>query len=109
MPSKSSGTSNPEYRQHPFLLSVDELKQCLDTNLETGLTRQAAEERKARYGENKLSGEGGVKWYTVLGKQISNALILVSVRISFTKAAILMPSIGSHPGNGAVLWHSGLR
>lgn len=77
MPSKASRLASPEYPQHPFLLPVEQIKQCLNTNLETGLTRQAAEERKGRYGENKLSGEGGVKWYTVLGKQISNALILV--------------------------------
>jgi Na+-exporting ATPase len=77
MPSKKDTKSGPTYTRHPFLLTIDEVKQCLDTNPETGLSKAAAQSRVEQYGENTLSGEGGVSWYTVLGKQVSNALILV--------------------------------
>ena len=66
-----------EYRRHPFALATDEVTSHLQTKLDTGLSRATAQDYKTKYGENKLSGEGGVKWWTVLAKQISNAMILV--------------------------------
>ncbi|EFR03913.1 potassium/sodium efflux P-type ATPase [Nannizzia gypsea CBS 118893] len=78
MPSKKDGI-NQEYEQHPFLLSVDRLAQQLDTNIDTGLNDAKVSQLQEKYGPNRLSGEGGVKWYTLLGKQISNAMILVLV------------------------------
>lgn len=77
MPSKKDGI-NQEYEQHPFLLSIDRLSQELDTNIDTGLSDAKVGQLQEKYGANRLSGEGGVKWYTLLGKQISNAMILVS-------------------------------
>lgn len=67
-----------QYPSHPFTLSVDEVVQRLQVNLDTGLSVAKAQELRAQYGDNKLSGEGGVSWYRVLLKQISNAMILVS-------------------------------
>ena len=67
------------YSQHPFLLQLQEVYQQLNTNNETGLTNQQVQESQQTYGPNKLEGEGGVKWYSVLLKQISNAMILVLV------------------------------
>ena len=37
------------------------------------------QEAQRKYGPNKLEGEGRVRWYSVLLKQISNAMILVLV------------------------------
>ncbi|EEQ33643.1 calcium-transporting ATPase 3 [Microsporum canis CBS 113480] len=78
MPSNKDGTKQ-EYEQHPFLLSINRLSQELGTNLDTGLNDAQVSQLQERYGANRLSGEGGVKWYTLLGKQVSNAMILVLV------------------------------
>ncbi|EEP75745.1 potassium/sodium efflux P-type ATPase [Uncinocarpus reesii 1704] len=80
MPSSKDGPTQQEYERHPFLLSVEHLIQSLQTNLDTGLTGDAKiQELQQKYGPNRLSGEGGVKWYTLLGKQVSNAMVLVLV------------------------------
>ncbi|KAL8807131.1 MAG: hypothetical protein Q9200_004786 [Gallowayella weberi] len=68
-----------EYPQHPFLLPSQVLIERLQTNDETGLSPLKAQEAQRLYGPNKLEGEGGVKWYSVLLKQVSNAMILVLV------------------------------
>ncbi|KAK2788041.1 Na+ ATPase [Emmonsiellopsis sp. PD_33] len=73
------GNAKQVYERHPFLCSVDELASLLHTNNETGLSDAKIPELQGRYGPNRLEGEGGVKWYTLLGKQISNAMILVLV------------------------------
>jgi hypothetical protein len=77
--SKKPGTLQ-QYDKHPFQLSVDELIQHLGgINLEQGPTPSQISELRSKYGENKLEGEGSVKWYAVLFKQVSNAMILVSL------------------------------
>lgn len=68
-----------QYERHPFQLSIAQLSESLQTHIESGLGVQQAEEYRTRYGENKLAGDAGVKWYEVFLKQISNAMILVSV------------------------------
>ena len=78
MGSAKADAVKQEYERHPFLLPVDQIVQLLGTNLETGLTDQKVLEGQQKYGANRLSGEGGVKWYTLLLKQIANAMILVS-------------------------------
>jgi len=79
MTSKSSNSQQqaPSYPRHPFQCSIAEVTQHLTTDLDTGLTKSAAAEAQKVYGPNKLSGDGGVKWWTVLGKQLANAMILV--------------------------------
>jgi magnesium-transporting ATPase (P-type) len=82
------GASKPskapqEYERHPFQLSVDDIINALQTNTDSGLTAAQASELCRKYGENKLEGEGTVKWYAVLLKQVSNAMILVSTASSF--------------------------
>ena len=75
-----------EYPQHPFLLSIKHLAELLGTNVETGSTSKQAVALAARYGCNKLEGEGGVQWQSVLLKQISNAMILVCIpRVSLLR------------------------
>lgn len=77
------GTSKPsdtpqQYEHHPFQLSLDQIVLQLQTHLEFGLSWAQANDLQSRYGENKLAGEGAVRWYSVLLKQISNAMILVT-------------------------------
>ncbi|KAL8885591.1 MAG: hypothetical protein Q9205_003512 [Flavoplaca limonia] len=77
MPSK--GYTAQEYPKHPFLLSSAEVIDHLQTHDETGISPDKAQEAQKTYGPNKLIGEGGVKWYSILLKQVSNAMILVLV------------------------------
>lgn len=77
MGSRKASATKQVYEKHPFQLSVDDLKSQLGTNIESGLSSRQIGELQQKYGENKLSGEGGVKWYTILLKQISNAMLLV--------------------------------
>lgn len=69
------------YAKQPFLLPVDDIVTHLETNLDTGLTNLQVQQNRTKYGENKLEGDGGVSWYAILGKQISNAMILVCFTI----------------------------
>lgn len=78
MPSKKDGGAKQEYERHPFLLSIDEVLALFGSNIDTGLSDVKIQETRDKYGSNRLSSEGGAKWYTLLGKQISNAMILVS-------------------------------
>jgi P-type Na+/K+ transporter len=65
------------YSKQPFLLSVDEVLDHRQTKIDSGLSSTQAKQYIDKYGENKLEGDGGVAWYSILGKQISNAMILV--------------------------------
>lgn len=76
---KSTKKEEQNFPKQPFLLSVDEILSHLQTKKESGLTSTQAKEYQIKYGENKLDGDGGVAWYQILGKQISNAMILVLV------------------------------
>jgi len=78
MPKKGS-TPPQDYNAPPYQTPIDNLTQELQTDIEVGLTKSKAQQLTSQYGENKLQGEGGVKWYAVLVKQISNAMILVLV------------------------------
>ena len=66
------------YPKQPFLLTVDETVQHTATCLESGLSDVQVQQYQDKYGPNRLEGDGGVAWYSILGKQISNAMILVS-------------------------------
>ncbi|KAK7547750.1 calcium-transporting ATPase 3 [Phyllosticta citricarpa] len=77
MGSHKATVTKQVYERHPFQLSVDHLSSQLGTNVDSGLSSSQISELRQKYGENKLSGEGGVKWYTILLKQISNAMLLV--------------------------------
>ncbi|KAK7544732.1 potassium/sodium efflux P-type ATPase [Phyllosticta citribraziliensis] len=77
MGSHKASETKQVYEKHPFQLSVDHLSSQLGTNIDSGLSSSQTSQLRQKYGENKLSGEGGVKWYTILLKQISNAMLLV--------------------------------
>lgn len=70
------------YTKQPFLLSVDEISNHIRTNTDSGLSSAQAKRYVEQYGENHLEGDGGVAWYSILGKQISNAMILVSLPLT---------------------------
>ncbi|KIW19646.1 potassium/sodium efflux P-type ATPase, fungal-type [Exophiala spinifera] len=72
-------SAEQNYPKQPFLLSVDEVVDHLQTRIESGLANAQVQQYQDKYGPNKLSGDGGVSWYSILGKQISNAMILVLV------------------------------
>jgi len=74
---KNSSREGQHYPRSPFLLSVDDITRHLLTNKDSGLTNSQVQEYQEKYGPNKLDGDGGVSWYSILGKQISNAMILV--------------------------------
>ncbi|KAJ9628253.1 potassium/sodium eff [Knufia peltigerae] len=76
---KKGENAEQNYPKQPFLLSVEEIVDHLQTRIESGLSTAQVEQYQDKYGPNKLSGEGGVAWYSILGKQISNAMILVLV------------------------------
>ena len=65
------------YPRHPFLLPLDQILQQLGTDTDTGLSKLKAQQSQRDYGPNKLKGEGAVSWYSILAKQVSNAMILV--------------------------------
>ena len=74
-----SAPPEQNYSQQPFLLSVEEILNHHKTNTEAGLTSSQASQQQTQYGFNKLESDGGIAWYSILGKQISNAMILVLV------------------------------
>ena len=59
-------------------MSIEDVRAQLETRVEDGLKPAAIQEAQLTYGPNRLRGEGSVKWYSVLLKQISNAVILIS-------------------------------
>ena len=62
---------------HPFLLPTEEVAKQMDTNFENGLTARQVTELQKTYPPNELEDGGGVEWYRIFIKQISNAMILV--------------------------------
>lgn len=84
MASESSGPASsesaPSYSKHPFILPIDQLTRELETDLDTGLSVAKARSLQKKYGTNRLNDDEGVKWYRLLFKQISNAMILVRWR-----------------------------
>jgi hypothetical protein len=75
-------TMAAELPNHPFLLSIEETAAALETNVDDGLPTSAVADRQNKYPPNELNVGGGVAWYTILSKQLINAMILVSSRHS---------------------------
>jgi P-type Na+/K+ transporter len=109
MSKKVSSIEALDYTEQPFLLSVDELVQYLETNQDAGLSNAQVQLYRQKYGENKLKGEGAVKWYSLLIKQISNAMVLVSSLYAHSSLHSLMFPTGPCPCHGSILWRDGLH
>jgi P-type Na+/K+ transporter len=76
------GKPSPErqvYDKDPYKFTIPETFDVLQTNKDSGLTALEVQQRQQKYGPNALAGDGGVKWYSLLMKQISNAMILVLI------------------------------
>ncbi|KAL2130663.1 hypothetical protein VTI74DRAFT_6103 [Chaetomium olivicolor] len=66
-----------EFPKHPFLLSVREVEQAVDTDVDKGLTSSRAAELQQKYPPNELDVGGSIAWYTIFIRQLCNAMILV--------------------------------
>ncbi len=77
MTTSTQKPAEQHYPRHPFLLPIDQILEQLGTNTETGLSRLKVQQSQHDYGPNKLKGEGAIQWYSILAKQISNAMVLV--------------------------------
>ncbi|CVK93045.1 related to Ca2+-transporting ATPase [Fusarium mangiferae] len=66
-----------EYPKHPFLLTIEETAQALETSIDKGLTSQQVAEAQQKYPKNELDVGGTVPWYSILTKQLLNAMIIV--------------------------------
>ncbi|KAK3814942.1 MAG: potassium/sodium efflux P-type ATPase [Benniella sp.] len=65
----------PETPFHTF--TVEQTVQHYSTSILEGLSSAEAAARLKKYGSNELQGNGGVKWYKVLWRQIANALVVI--------------------------------
>ncbi|KAG0240598.1 Na P-type ATPase [Mortierella sp. GBAus27b] len=65
----------PETPFHTF--TVQETAQHYNTSILEGLSSVEAAARLKEYGLNELQGNGGVKWYKVLWRQVANALVVI--------------------------------
>ncbi|CAG9976057.1 unnamed protein product [Clonostachys byssicola] len=76
---KSQTVITAEYPKHPFLLTVEETAQALNTDIDKGLTTAQVNELHSKYPPNELDVGGTVPWYKIFAKQLFNAMILVLV------------------------------
>ncbi|KAG0199940.1 Na+ ATPase [Mortierella sp. NVP41] len=65
----------PEVPYHTY--TVAETEAQLEASTIEGLTSEEAAVRLHLHGTNELKGNGGVKWYRVLWRQIANPLVVV--------------------------------
>jgi Na+-exporting ATPase len=63
--------------RHPFLLSIEDTAKQLGTNIETGLSARKVQDLQRECPRNELEDGGGISWYKILIKQLTNAMILV--------------------------------
>ncbi|OAQ70764.1 calcium-transporting ATPase 3 [Pochonia chlamydosporia 170] len=66
-----------EFPKHPFLLTVEETAQALNTDIDRGLTTAQVTELQQKYPKNELDVGDTIPWYSILTKQILNAMIIV--------------------------------
>ncbi|RBQ92073.1 hypothetical protein VDGD_09301 [Verticillium dahliae] len=68
-----------DYPKHPFLLTAEEAARALGTDLNKGLTSQQVAEAQQKYPKNEFEVAKAIPWYTILSKQLFNAMVLVLV------------------------------
>lgn len=86
----STKQSGPATDRHPFLLPIEDVAKQLDVSIETGLTARKVAELQKICPPNELVGGGGIAWYKILLKQISNAMILVGRETHLTPQLNIM-------------------
>lgn len=62
---------------NPHTVDANEVAQALGVHLTSGLSTAVAKEKLQKNGPNKLTSDGGITWYGVLMRQVSNSLTLV--------------------------------
>ncbi|KAH7171320.1 hypothetical protein EDB81DRAFT_195792 [Dactylonectria macrodidyma] len=68
-----------DFPKHPFLLTIEETAQALGTDIDKGLTSIQVNELQQKYPKNELDVGGTIPWYSIMTKQILNAMIIVLV------------------------------
>lgn len=66
-----------EFPKHPFLLTVKETEEALGTNVDKGLTSEQVPGLQSTYPKNELDIGDTIPWYSILAKQVFNAMIIV--------------------------------
>ncbi|KAF9955145.1 Na+ ATPase [Mortierella alpina] len=97
MGKKNTVDLEPETPFHTF--TVEQTEQHFSANVLEGLSSEEAAARLKKYGSNELQGNGGVKWYKVLWRQVANALV-----VSLVIATALAFSTGDYPEGGVILF-----
>lgn len=69
--------AEPQFPQHPFLLSAEETARVLETDIDKGLTSAQVAELQQKYPKNELQVGGIIPWHKLLAKQVLNAMIIV--------------------------------
>ncbi|KAG0296682.1 Na+ ATPase [Linnemannia gamsii] len=72
---KKTVNVEPETPFHTF--TVEQVAEHYETSILEGLSSEEAAKRLLTYGHNELEGDGGVKWYKVLWRQVANVLVCV--------------------------------
>jgi magnesium-transporting ATPase (P-type) len=72
---KKTVNVEPETPFHTF--TVEQVAEHYQTSILEGLSSEEAAKRLQTYGHNELEGDGGVKWYKVLWRQVANVLVCV--------------------------------
>ena len=67
-----------DFPKHPFLLNIEETAQALGTDIDKGLTSSQVAELQQKYPKNELDVGGTIPWYSIMTKQVLNAMIIVS-------------------------------
>lgn len=78
MAGKKSKTVAPTFSKPPYQLTYQQVVDELSTSIENGLSQQQVEANTAKYGENKLEGEGAISPWKILFKQMANAMYIAS-------------------------------
>ncbi|ORY98377.1 hypothetical protein BCR41DRAFT_364239 [Lobosporangium transversale] len=97
MGKKKTVNLEPETPYHTY--TVDKVAAHLKTSVVEGLSSEEADARLKTYGANELEGNGGVKWYKVLLRQVANVLVAV-----LTIASILAFATKDFAEGGVILF-----
>ena len=73
-----NGRGNLPLPEPAHTLSVEEVADKLEANVEDGLATEEARSRLEKYGSNELGSVEGVQIGKILMRQLCNAMVLVS-------------------------------
>lgn len=94
-----------DYSKHPFLLTAEEAARALGTDLNKGLTSQQVAEAQQKYPKNEFEVAKAIPWYTILSKQLFNAMVLVCCRSGTSFQLQPLKSLGSRLRHDPLVRH----